>query len=80
MHINLSNFSNFKKNFLNYEIGNLFRLVLKNNYPTLGSEFKFIDQDDENKPFEPYYKKNILSNKFCNSHNFINFLKIIFCY
>ena len=60
MRINRSNFSNFKKNFLNYEIGNLFRLVLKNNYPTLGDEFKFIGQDDTSKPFEPYYKKNIL--------------------
>ena len=48
MHINLSNFSNFKKNFLNYEIGNLFRLVLKDNYPTLGDEFKFIGSQQKN--------------------------------
>ena len=60
MYINFDNFSNFKKKSLNYEIGNLFRLVIKNSYPTLGSEFQFIDQDDRNKPFKPYYKKNIL--------------------
>jgi len=60
MHINLGNFSNFKKNFLNYEIGNLCRLIFKNSYPQLGDEFKFIDQKSKGESFEPYYKKNIL--------------------
>tara|TARA_B100000029_G_scaffold450096_1_gene473825 strand:- start:639 stop:1754 length:1116 start_codon:yes stop_codon:yes gene_type:complete len=60
MHINLNNLTGIKKSFFNYETGNLFRLVSKNSYPRLGSDFKFIDQDDESKPFEPYYKKNIL--------------------
>ena len=60
MHINLNNLTGIKKSLFNYEVGNLFRLVSKNSYPRLGSDFKFIDQDDESKPFEPYYKKNIL--------------------
>ena len=60
MHINLNNLTGIKKSFFNYEVGNLFRLVSKNSYPRLGSDFKFVDQDNEGKPFEPYYKKNIL--------------------
>ncbi len=67
MQINFGNLSNFKSSFRHYEIGNLFRLIKDNNYPTLGLEFSFTDQKDTKN-----LSRIITENIFCRTLRCLN--------